>query len=1737
MEGLQAPVQPISHSSAISQPVYPTQQAMNSAVGQQLMPQHIAYGAPQGPGAPQQMPIYGAPMNSQPVSHGLGQTPLTQVPPQQPRPVVPNVIMSRSSCPPTEGIASSGQYAQSHQVHGAQPSEMGPSSQQTPFVKDQLVQLRAQINAYKLLSKSQPVPETLLLAAEGKQFMGHPSLGTASTTAPGTQSHSWPPQTQTVTQASTPVIPSSQTFLSQNDFQCTPTIASRTRPTAQPNLMTARIGPPIGYQTYPVPPTNTGFLTSGAHTFGRSRLTPIQRPQGLDPVELLKEREQRIQSRIAQRIKELSSLSAFTTPEQRTSLLLELRSLRLLNFQKQLRQDIVATMRRDTSLETALNVKAYRRPKKQTLREARFTEKLEKQMKHEQEKRRRQKHQEFLNAILSHGKDFREFHRNANSRMLKVNKAVLNYKANAERDKRKEQERIDRERMRRLMAEDEEGYRCLIDAKKDQRLHHLLTQTDEFIANLTKLVREHKREQNKERTRERAERRRIAQETALENATYLYRRMADEIIKSGGPPPAYLATIPTTEKFPEEFSQVNRDWINGKMPSCTIPLPEVHVPVYQTTTKEICEGDAAPLASEVYSWLQEHPGWELVPTDFDGTTIQDLLDTEEDLKRKRRLDEDDDDDDSAMVHVGTEDDEYNKRGESGANAPQSYYTLAHAVREEVKEQSSILVHGRLKEYQLRGLEWLVSLYNNNLNGILADEMGLGKTIQTIALITHLMEKKRVNGPFLIIVPLSVMSNWAMEFDRWAPSVKKILYKGSPQARRALQVQLKASKINVLLTTYEYIIKDKSALSKVKWKYMIIDEGHRMKNHHCKLTQVLNSYYIAPYRLLLTGTPLQNKLPELWALLNFLLPTIFESVNTFEQWFNAPFAATGEKVELNQEETLLIIRRLHKVLRPFLLRRLKREVESQLPEKVEYVIKCEMSALQRVLYSHMQSKGVILTDGSEKDKKGKGGCRTLMNTIMQLRKICNHPFMFTHIESAIAEQNFLSSHNGNPPPGAPIPTQVEGKMLYRASGKFELLDRILPKLKTCGHRVLIFCQMTSLMTIMQDYFDYRNFRYLRLDGTTRSEDRGELLVKFNDASEEIFIFLLSTRAGGLGLNLQAADTVIIFDSDWNPHQDLQAQDRAHRIGQQNEVRVLRLISINSVEEKILAAARFKLDVDQKVIQAGMFDQKSTGTERRQFLQALLEQDEEADEEEDEAPDDETINQMLARNEEEFEIFQRMDVERQFAESQQAKRENRLLEYSELPNWIVRDDIELERSLLLEESVYGMKRHRKEVDYSDALTERQFLKAIDEGSLEEAEERQRQRRAARKKRKRLDDSSFMDDASSEAGSTSMAAPPTVKRRRGRPPHGTGSSAASSRQSTGVSPKLLKKMQRLLDIVIDYKDKDQRILSEPFIKLPTRKELPDYYEVIKKPMDFNRIKQRVRDGKYHTLDDLESDVMLLCKNAQAYNMDGSLIFEDSVVLQSVWTNARERLEELESRQQQQQQQQGSSEQRHSGHHHHHHHSYHGQHHKHSTIEDDDDEEDDEQDEDDEHSENSKIVTATSGGTRFVLRTNPNPGSSALSSANPANSAPGNSSHQPDPLMNEDSLGDIEDLDDEEDTMDGPPEDDDSASRSSLSSKARRPGRKLYCTSRSSTSATGQPGSRITISASGARSSSTNESSNSTGGGTGAEPIRVNSSGVESLLPPRKARSHKRVMVDDSDDEDDESDVADDDPDDEDF
>ncbi|KAI9522129.1 putative global transcription activator SNF2L2, partial [Dissostichus eleginoides] len=1351
------------------------------------------------------------------------------------------------------------------------PQGRGPSA----FSPVQLQQLRAQILAYKILGRGQPLPENLQLAVQGKrtlptmqqqqqqqqlqQQQQAPSAspynrppGMPMAPLGGLQSSPCPtPTMQGHNQSTGPKPwPEGQGVENQANAQkhLTPIPSGRPSP-APPQASAVPAGPMPGSSLTPQPPGQQ--VSPMLQMQKQNRITPIQKPQGLDPVGILQEREYRLQARIAHRIQELESLPGSLAPDLRNKATVELKALRLLNFQRQLRQDVVACMRRDTTLETALNSKAYRRSKRQTLREARMTEKLEKQQKLEQEKKRRQKHQEYLNSILQHAKDFKEYHRSISGKMQKLTRSIATWHTNTEREQKKETERIEKERMRRLMAEDEEGYRKLIDQKKDKRLAYLLQQTDEYVANLTTLVYEHK-----------------AAQAAKDKKKKKKKKKVD------GDGEGTSAIGPDGEPM-DDSSQTS----------------ELPVKVIQTETGKVLQGTDAPKSGQLEAWLEMNPGYEVAPRSDSEESSSEFEEEDEEegakAERKEEIEERKIIDPSEIEEFVADttdiilsaiqvDDEYSVP--TGQTSTASYYGAAHAVIERVEKQSTLLINGTLKHYQfsysivndgghqggiftaattamavvaprsgryapqiiVQGLEWMVSLYNNNLNGILADEMGLGKTIQTIGLITYLMEHKRINGPFLIIVPLSTLSNWVYELDKWSPSVVKVAYKGTPVLRRGLVPQLRSGKFNVLLTTYEYIIKDKNILAKIRWKYMIVDEGHRMKNHHCKLTQVLNTHYVAPRRLLLTGTPLQNKLPELWALLNFLLPTIFKSCNTFEQWFNAPFAMTGERVDLNEEETILIIRRLHKVLRPFLLRRLKKEVESQLPEKVEYVVKCDMSAIQKVLYRHMQ-RGILLTDGSEKDKKGKGGSKTLMNTIMQLKKICNHPYIFQHIEESFSEH--LGLPNG----------VISGLELYRASGKFELLDRILPKLLATNHRVLLFCQMTTLMTIMEDYFSYRNFQYLRLDGSTKADDRAMLLKKFNEQGSQYFIFLLSTRAGGLGLNLQAADTVVIFDSDWNPHQDLQAQDRAHRIGQQNEVRVLRLCTVNSVEEKILAAAKYKLNVDQKVIQAGMFDQKSSGNERQAFLQAIL-LTEEQNEEEDEIPDDETLNQMIARNEDEFELFMRIDMDRRREDARNPKRKPRLMEEDELPSWIIRDEAEVDRLTYEEEEekMFGRgSRCRRDVDYSDTLTEKQWLRAVEDGNLEEMEEEIRLKKRKRKRRQDKDSSS-RDEGGSKA-----------KKKRGRPP---------ADKHSPNHPKVTKQMNTIIDTVINYRDGAGRQLSEVFVQLPSRKELPEYYELIRKPVDFKKIKDRVRNHKYKGVGDLERDVMLLCHNAQTFNLEGS-------------------------------------------------------------------------------------------------------------------------------------------------------------------------------------------------------------------------------------------------------------------------
>ena len=383
-----------------------------------------------------------------------------------------------------------------------------------------------------------------------------------------------------------------------------------------------------------------------------------------------------------------------------------------------------------------------------------------------------------------------------------------------------------------------------------------------------------------------------------------------------------------------------------------------------------------------------------------------------------------------------------------------------------------------------------------------------------------MEFKQNLGPYLVIVPLSTLSNWENEFIKWCPAARTICYKGTPSQRKDLyRDQVRTGHFNVLLTTYEYIIKDKKFLRKIDWQYAIVDEGHRMKNAQSKFAVTLGTQYSTKYRILLTGTPLMNDLSELWSLLNFLLPAIFNSVETFDQWFSAPFSQFGgtggteDEADqlLTNEERILVIHRLHELLRPFMLRRVKSQVLDQLPEKVEKVLRCELSSWQKELYKQISAKAVADTSimGTEQQTPTRG----LNNVVMQLRKVCNHPYLFS-------------------PEGYHINDKV-----IRSSGKVVLLDQMLPKLKAAGHRVLMFTQMTQVMTILEDYFAYRGYLSLRLDGSTPAEEREKRMYKFNSPDSPYFIFLLSTRAGGLGLNLTAADTVIIFDSDWNPMQDL------------------------------------------------------------------------------------------------------------------------------------------------------------------------------------------------------------------------------------------------------------------------------------------------------------------------------------------------------------------------------------------------------------------------------------------------------------------------------------------------------------------------------------------------------------------------------------------------------------------------
>ena len=486
----------------------------------------------------------------------------------------------------------------------------------------------------------------------------------------------------------------------------------------------------------------------------------------------------------------------------------------------------------------------------------------------------------------------------------------------------------------------------------------------------------------------------------------------------------------------------------------------------------------------------------------------------------------------------------------------------HAVRLTV--QPECIKFGKMREYQLAGLNWMIRLFDHGINGILADEMGLGKTLQTISLLGYLSEYRGITGPHMVVVPKSTLGNWMNEFKRWCPMIRPFKFHGNQEARAAQKAQYldKNNAFDVCVTSYEMVIKEKNALKKFHWRYIIIDEAHRIKNENSRLSKVMRMF-ACNNRLLITGTPLQNNLHELWALLNFLLPEVFGDAGQFEEWFGT--GTEGDNTE--------VVQQLHKVLRPFLLRRLKAEVEKNLPPKKEMILKVGMSEMQKEYYKRALQKDIqVVNSGGDRSR--------LLNMVMQLRKCCNHPYLFQGAE-----------------PGPPFFTDEH---LVENSGKMVLLDKLLKKLKEKGSRVLIFSQMTRLLDILEDYLLFRRYKYCRIDGNTDGDTREDMIDSYNAPGSEKFVFLLSTRAGGLGINLTTADTVVIYDSDWNPQMDLQAMDRAHRIGQTKEVSVFRFCTDGSVEEKVIEKAYKKLALDALVIQQGRLQENQKNVNKEELL---------------------------------------------------------------------------------------------------------------------------------------------------------------------------------------------------------------------------------------------------------------------------------------------------------------------------------------------------------------------------------------------------------------------------------------------------------------------------------------------------------------------------------------------------------
>ncbi|KAM0672275.1 hypothetical protein OCOL_000491 [Ordospora colligata] len=531
----------------------------------------------------------------------------------------------------------------------------------------------------------------------------------------------------------------------------------------------------------------------------------------------------------------------------------------------------------------------------------------------------------------------------------------------------------------------------------------------------------------------------------------------------------------------------------------------------------------------------------------------------------------------------------------------------------IKYEESPVFKGsnRLREYQLEGLNWLLNRWYYRQSCIMADEMGLGKTVQSVTFINTLFTKYEYSAPILIVTPLSIIPHWEREFEAWT-DLRVLKYHESRPGRALIaeyefvlrRNNLEIRLFDVLITTYDTVMAEQEHLSQFHFSVGIFDEAHRLKNSKSKAASVLRTLKFN-HKVLLSGTPIQNNISELWSLLNFIDPGRFASQLSFLDEFKM--------------ENINDVEKLQGLLRPLMLRRMKEDVEKSIPSKEETIIEVALTMIQKRFYRAILERNIeFLTKG------GKESAPNLLNVMMELRKCCIHPYLIKGAEEQILsgymkKKKERSKNEGDTevPAGEGMAAEGENqevgvlgdideyyKVFIQSSGKLVLLDKLLGKLKE-GHKVLIFSQMTRCLDLLAEYLTYRKYKYERIDGGARTENRQAAIDRFSDKESDVFVFLLSTRAGGVGINLTAADTVIIFDSDWNPQADLQAQARCHRIGQTSEVKVYRLVTENTYEREMFDKAGLKLGLDKAVLQKMTFEeQKSEKTKKKDAIEVLL-----------------------------------------------------------------------------------------------------------------------------------------------------------------------------------------------------------------------------------------------------------------------------------------------------------------------------------------------------------------------------------------------------------------------------------------------------------------------------------------------------------------------------------------------------